>query len=129
MTKTVDEVLAEFEKKHNLKIGRPAPVTGLPTGNLAIDWQSGVGGLPAGRITELYGLESSGKTTTALQTAAQLQADITARDSDERIIYLDFEHALDGDYASDLGIDFDHPSFIPLINPASSSREPTPPCN
>lgn len=114
MTKTVEDVLADFEKKHGLKIGRPMPVTGLTTGNLAIDWQTGVGGLPAGRITELYGLEASGKTTTALQTAGQLQADIKARDSDERIIYLDFEHALDGDYAAGLGIDFDHPSFIPL---------------
>lgn len=114
MTKTVDEVLAEFEKKHNLKVGRPIPVTGLSTGNLAIDWQTGVGGLPAGRITELYGLESSGKTTTALQTAAHLQAEIKANDSDERIVYLDFEHALDSDYAAGLGIDFDHPSFVPL---------------
>lgn len=114
MTKTADDVLAEFEKKHGLKLGRPKPVTGLPTGNLAVDWQTGVGGLPRGRITELYGFEASGKTTTALQTAALLQADIIARQSPERIIYLDFEHALDGDYAEALGIDFEHQSFIPL---------------
>ena len=59
--KTVDDVLAEFEKKHDLKIGRPDHVVGMSTGNLAIDWQTGVGGLPKGRITELYGFESSGK--------------------------------------------------------------------
>lgn len=114
MPKTVDDVLAEFEKKYGLKIGVPAPVTGLTTGNLGIDWQTGVLGLPVGRITELYGYESSGKTTTALQTAVALQQDILLRGSDERIVYLDFEHALDVDYASSLGIDFDHPSFVPL---------------
>lgn len=114
MTKTIDELLEEFEKKTGLKVGTPEAVTGLPTGNLAIDWQTGVGGLPVGRITELYGYESSGKTTTALQTAVQLQNDIKARGSDQRIIYLDFEHALDVDYATGLGVDLDHPSFIPL---------------
>lgn len=114
MPKTVDDVLAEFEKKTGLVVGKPKPVVGLPTGNMAIDWMTGVGGLPRGRITELYGFESSGKTTTALQTAVALQQDIIARGSDEKIIYLDFEHALDGDYATSLGIDFEHPSFKPL---------------
>lgn len=114
MPKTVDDVLAEFTKKHNLKIGAPDTVTGLPTGNLAIDWQTGVGGLPVGRITELYGYESSGKTTTALQTAVKLQQHIKEAGTDQRIVYLDFEHALDTVYATTLGIDFTHPSFIPL---------------
>jgi recombination protein RecA len=91
-----------------------SPVTGLPTGNIALDWQSGVGGLPIGRITELYGFEASGKTTTALQTSVQLQHDIIERASDQRIVYLDFEHALDVDYAGSLGLDVDHPSFVPL---------------
>ncbi len=114
VVKTVDDVLKEYEKKHGLKIGRPDPVIGLSTGNLAIDWQSGVGGLPIGRITELYGYESSGKTTTALQTAVQCQQKIIEHDTDERIVYLDFEHALDVEYAADLGLDLDHPSFVPL---------------
>jgi len=114
MTKTVDDILADFVKKTGLKIGTPDRVVGLPTGNLSIDWQTGVGGLPRGRVTELYGLEASGKTTTALQTAVMLQSDIIARGSDERIVYLDFEHALDGDYAEELGIDFAHPSFVTL---------------
>lgn len=114
MPKTVDDVLAEFEKKHGLKIGTPEAVTGLPTGNLAIDWQSGVGGLPRGRITELYGYEASGKTTTALQTAVQLQQHILEHGTGEHIVYLDFEHALDVKYATALGLDLDHKSFIPL---------------
>lgn len=116
MPKTVDDLLAEFDKKHDLKIGSPRAIIdktiGLPTGNLAIDYLTGVGGLPQGRITELYGLPSSGKTTTALQAAVNLQRRIIADDSDERILYLDFEHALDYDYASDLGLDLDHPSLL-----------------
>jgi recombination protein RecA len=111
MSKTVDDVLAEFEKKTGLKIGPPDQVTGLPTGNLAIDWQTGVGGLPVGRITELYGYESSGKTTTALQTAATLQPRL---EPGQRIVYLDFEHALDTGYARSLGIDFNCGSFVPV---------------
>lgn len=114
MTKSVDDILADYEKKHGLKMGPPDEVKGMTTGNLAIDWQTGVGGLPVGRITELYGYESSGKTTTALMTCAQLQKSIIDSESDQRIVYLDFEHALDKQYASTLGIDFKHSSFVPL---------------
>ncbi len=116
MTKTVDDLLADFAKKHSLKIGNlrdiAEPVKGLTTGNLAIDYLTGVGGLPLGRVTELYGLPSSGKTTTALQTAVNLQRKIIESKSDDRILYLDFEHALDEEYASDLGLDLDHPSLL-----------------
>lgn len=114
MPKTVDQILADAEKKHGLKRGVPAQVRGLTTGNIAIDWMTGVGGIPIGRITELYGYESSGKTTTALQTAVELQKSIKESGSDDRIAYLDYEHALDHDYAAALGVDFDHPSFIAL---------------
>lgn len=113
-TKSLDDILSAFEKKTGLKVGTPEQVTGYSTGNIALDWQSGVGGIPRGRITELYGYESSGKTTTALQTAALVQRRIKDSDSDERIFYLDFEHALDVGYAAQLGIDFDHRSFTPL---------------
>jgi recombination protein RecA len=116
MPKTIDDLLSDFEKKNDLKVGQPADVIrktlGLSTGNLAIDYLTGVGGLPQGRITELYGLPSSGKTTTALQAAVNLQKSIIDSGSDERILYLDFEHALDGDYASELGLDLEHPSFL-----------------
>lgn len=114
VTKSIDDIVKEYEKKHDLKIGIPDAVEGLSTDNLAIDWMTGVGGLPKGRITELYGYESSGKTTTALQAAARLQHDILQRDSDEQIFYLDFEHALDVDYATSLGLDLGHRSFIPI---------------
>lgn len=116
MAKTIDDLVAEFEKKNSLKIGSMADVVqkvvGMTTGNVAIDYLTGVNGIPQGRITELYGLPSSGKTTTALQTAVNLQRTIIEEGSDDRILYLDFEHALDGDYASELGLDLDHPSFL-----------------
>jgi recombination protein RecA len=114
MPKTFDDILSDFEKKTGLKVGTPEQVTAHTTGNMALDWQSGVGGIPRGRITELYGYESSGKTTTALQTAAVLQSQIKNIGSEDRIVYLDFEHALDVEYAGALGIDFEHPSFVPL---------------
>lgn len=114
MIKTIDDILGEYERKEGLKTGSPHKAVGLSTGNLAIDWQTGVGGIPAGRITELYGQESSGKTTCALQTAVQLQQRIIESGTDQRIVYLDFEHALDVGYATALGIDFDHSSFIPI---------------
>jgi recombination protein RecA len=114
VTKSIDDVLADFEKKTGLKVGTPEQVTAHSTANMALDWQSGVGGIPRGRITELYGYESSGKTTTALQTAAKLQRQILDNHGDESIIYIDFEHALDKGYAEDLGLVFDDKTFRPL---------------
>lgn len=114
VTKSIDDVLADFEKKTGLKVGTPEQVTAHTTGNMALDWQSGIGGIPRGRITELYGFESSGKTTTALQTAAALQRQILGTGSGESIVYLDFEHALDAGYAEDLGLVFDDKTFRPL---------------
>lgn len=128
MLKTTSQLLAELSKKHGIQLGTMSdvvkPVTGLTTGNLAIDHITGCGGIPVGRITELYGLPSSGKTTTALQAAARLQAKII--DSIVRggsagpdgirggdlIVYFDYENTLDGEYAANLGLDVDHPSFV-----------------
>lgn len=117
----VADVLAEINKTHQLRVGAMSDVVEetqwLTTGNLAIDYVTG-GGLPLGRSIELYGLPSSGKTTTALQAAANLQRTIIAEGRDEHILYLDFEHALDLTYAAALGLDLDHvtasgdPSFL-----------------
>lgn len=114
MPKTVDELLVDFEKKHGMKIGTPDRVIPQPTGNLAIDHAIGIGGLPGGRITELYGLEASGKTTTALQTAVEQQRQIISQGTGDHVVFLDFEHALDTAYATSLGLDLDHPSLIVL---------------
>ncbi len=124
---TINKLLAELSKKHGIQLGTMSdvvvPVTGLTTGNLAIDHITGCGGIPVGRITELYGLPSSGKTTTALQAAARLQARIIDRihaggseldgvRGEDLIVYFDYENTLDGEYAANLGLDVEHPSFV-----------------
>src|SRR3546814_9469849 len=78
-----------------------APVAVIPTGSIALDVALGVGGLPRGRIIEIYGPESSGKTTLTLHAIAnvQQQGGIAA--------FIDAEHALDPDYAQKLGVDID----------------------
>ncbi len=115
MSGTAGDALREAVAKLKLNVGAPSTVvestSWLPTGNLAIDFVCG-GGLPVGRSMELYGQESSGKTTTALQAAALLQRRLIDEGRDEAILYLDFEHSFDEDYAAALGIDTEHPTFL-----------------
>ncbi len=73
----------------------------IPTGSLMLDEILGVGGYPKGRIVEIYGPESSGKTTLALEAVAQAQK------KGGRAAYIDAEHSIDPDYASKLGVDID----------------------
>ena len=73
----------------------------IPTGAIALDLALGIGGLPRGRIVEIYGPESSGKTTVALHAIANAQA------AGGICAFIDAEHALDPDYASRLGVDLD----------------------
>ncbi len=113
---TLEQALAKI-KADGLRIGTLADFNlveceSLSTGNMAIDYVTGVDGLPLGRIVELYGPPSCGKTTTALQAAARLQQRIIAEGTDECLGYFDFEHALDVDYCRALGLDPSHPSFI-----------------
>ncbi len=105
--KSLDTVLAQIEKSHGkgavMRLGddvRP-PVEVIPTGSLALDVALGIGGLPRGRVVEIYGPESSGKTTVALHAVASAQrvGGIAA--------FIDAEHALDPDYAQQLGVDTD----------------------
>jgi recombination protein RecA len=113
---SLSDVLKDVSKKFSVPIGSMSEVAdevvGLTTNNLAIDYITCCGGLPVGRIAELYGLPASGKTTLALMTAAALQETIKAEKSSDHILYLDFEHAMDGEYAANLGLDVEHPSFI-----------------
>ena len=94
----------DFGKGSVMKLGKAAEnmqVEVIPTGSLQLDFALGVGGLPKGRIVEIYGPESSGKTTVALHCIAQAQkAGGTAA-------FIDAEHALDPIYASKLGVDID----------------------
>jgi recombination protein RecA len=79
--------------------GGPAPVQAIPTGSLSLDLALGVGGLPRGRITEVYGPEGAGKTTLALSVIAQAQA------AGASAGYIDTEHALDPAWAATVGVD------------------------
>jgi recombination protein RecA len=81
--------------------GGIAPIEVIPTGAISIDYALGVGGMPRGRVVEIYGPESSGKTTLALQVIAQ------AHRMGGLAAFVDAEHALDSAYARKLGVDLD----------------------
>ncbi|MEV7973060.1 recombinase RecA [Cellulomonas sp. NPDC089187] len=99
----LSQIDRQFGKGSIMRLGEEgrAPVEVIPTGSIALDVALGIGGLPKGRIIEVYGPESSGKTTVALHAVAnaQRQGGIAA--------FIDAEHALDPDYAKKLGVDTD----------------------
>src|SRR5438045_8221613 len=105
--KAPDSALAQIERAHGkgsvMRLGDDvrAPIEVIPTGSIALDVALGIGGLPRGRVVEIYGPESSGKTTVALHAVANAQRNggIAA--------FVDAEHALDPDYAKALGVDTD----------------------
>jgi recombination protein RecA len=100
--KVVSEIEKTFGKGAVMRLGDPAalePVAVIPTGSLALDESLGVGGYPRGRVVEIYGPESSGKTTLALHAIAQVQA------AGQVAAFIDAEHAFDLRYAKAIGID------------------------
>lgn len=103
--KSLDEVLAHIEKSYgkgsiiNMGSTEKTKVDVIPTGCLALDRALGIGGLPRGRIVEIYGPESSGKTTLALHIIAEAQK------MGGVVAFIDAEHALDPTYAGNLGVD------------------------
>jgi len=105
--KALSLALAQIEKNHGkgsvMRLGDEvrAPIGIIPTGSIALDVALGVGGLPRGRVVEIYGPESSGKTTVALHAVANAQA------AGGVAAFIDAEHALDPDYAKVLGVDTD----------------------
>lgn len=108
-SKSLEQVLADVRKKSGLSIGPMVvvdKVDALSTGNLAIDYITGVGGMPRGRSIELYGLSGSGKTTCAITCAA------LAQQQGLKILYLDYEQSLDEVYASALKLDTEDGSFF-----------------
>ena len=94
----------QFGKGTVMKMGERSTmkVDVVSTGCLDLDFALGVGGIPRGRIIEIYGPESSGKTTVALQLVAQVQK------KGGTAAYIDAEHALDPQYARNLGVDIDN---------------------
>jgi len=105
--KALATALAQIERQHGkgavMRLGDEtrAPIEVIPTGAISLDVALGIGGLPRGRIVEIYGPESSGKTTVALHAVASAQrgGGIAA--------FIDAEHALDPEYAKALGVDTD----------------------
>jgi recombination protein RecA len=103
IAQTLVQMEKQFGKGTVLQLGsrNALPVTAISTGSISVDAALGVGGLPRGRVVEIFGPESSGKTTLALQVIAQAQADGGAA------AFIDAEHALDPTYARKLGVDID----------------------
>lgn len=105
--KALETALSQIEKQFGkgaiMRLGQSNAlnVDAIPTGSLALDLATGIGGLPKGRIVEIYGPESSGKTTLALHAIAEAQK------AGGEAAFIDAEHALDPVYAANLGVDVD----------------------
>ena len=101
---TTDQIESKFGKGAIMKLGEDGKnleIGVIPTGALPLDAALGIGGIPRGRIVEIYGPESSGKTTLALHVLAEAQA------AGGLVAFIDAEHALDPIYAARLGVDID----------------------
>ena len=108
-SRAIDLAFAQIEKQFGkgsiMRLGSKeaiVPISVIPTGAISFDAALGVGGLPRGRVVEIFGPESSGKTTIALQVIAQAQA------TGGMAAFVDAEHALDPGYAKKLGVDVDN---------------------
>lgn len=107
--KALDAALSQIEKAFGkgsiMRMGQDnahVDIEGIPTGSLGLDMALGIGGLPRGRIVEIYGPESSGKTTLALSVIAQAQK------KGGTCAFIDAEHALDPSYAKKIGVDLEN---------------------
>jgi len=106
--KVVDQAISQIEKQFGrgsiMKMSdkKVMDIPAIPTGSVSLDLALGIGGVPRGRVIEIYGPESSGKTTLALHVAAEAQA------RKGMVAFIDAEHALDMGYARKLGVDVDN---------------------
>ena len=108
-TKALDIAVGQIEKQDGkgsiMRLGQRGPIAPMEvisTGSISIDYALGVGGMPRGRVVEIFGPESSGKTTLALQVIAEAQK------AGGMAAFVDAEHALDAQYAQKLGVDLDN---------------------
>jgi recombination protein RecA len=108
-TKAIDIAVGQIEKQFGkgsiMRLGQKgaiAQIESISTGSISIDYALGIGGLPRGRVIEIYGPESSGKTTLSLQVIAEAQK------AGGMAAFVDAEHALDAAYAQKLGIDLEN---------------------
>jgi recombination protein RecA len=105
LSAALGQIEKQFGKGSILRLGSKeavVPVSAISTGSISVDYALGVGGFPRGRINEIFGPESSGKTTVALQVVAEAQK------SGGMAAFIDVEHALDPIYARKLGVDVDN---------------------
>lgn len=105
LSTALKKIETQFGKGSVMRLGddtNPSEIRTIPTGSLSLDVALGIGGLPTGRIIEIYGPESSGKTTVALHVAAEAQK------MGGTAAFIDAEHALDPSYAEKLGVDIDN---------------------
>ena len=107
-TKALDIAVGQIEKQFGkgsiMRLGQRgaiAPIEAISTGAISIDYALGIGGMPRGRVVEIFGPESSGKTTLALQVIAEAQR------GGGMAAFVDAEHALDAQYAQKLGVDLE----------------------
>lgn len=106
--KALETAISVIEQKYGkgaiMKLGSNSTmdIEAIPTGSMTLDLALGIGGIPRGRIVELYGPESSGKTTVALHCIAETQK------MGGEVAFIDVEHALDPVYAAKLGVDIDN---------------------
>src|SRR5687767_15545131 len=101
----VGQIEKQFGKGSIMRLGANnmiAPVEVISTGAISIDYALGIGGVPRGRVIEIFGPESSGKTTLALQVIAEAQK------TGGMAAFVDAEHALDAQYAQKLGVDLEN---------------------
>ena len=101
---TINQIEKQFGKGSVMKLGDQGAslnISSIPTGALNLDVALGIGGVPRGRIVEIFGPESSGKTTVALHIVAEAQK------TGGNAAFIDAEHALDPAYASNLGVDIE----------------------
>jgi len=108
-SKAIDIAVGQIEKQFGkgsiMRLGQRnaiAPIESISTGSISIDYALGIGGVPRGRVCEIYGPESSGKTTLALQVIAEAQK------AGGMAAFVDAEHALDAQYAQKLGVDLEN---------------------
>jgi recombination protein RecA len=108
-SKAIDLAVVQIEKQFGkgsiMRLGQRnaiAPIESISTGSISIDYALGIGGVPRGRVVEIFGPESSGKTTLALQVIAEAQR------NGGMAAFVDAEHALDAQYAQKLGVDLEN---------------------
>src|SRR5919107_3849612 len=101
----VGQIEKQFGKGSIMRLGQRGavqPIDSIPTGAISLDYALGIGGVPRGRVIEIFGPESSGKTTLTLQIIAEAQK------LGGMAAFVDAEHALDAQYARKLGVDLDN---------------------